>query len=517
MEKSLFFKWLATRFSATISRFSETMNGLKGDAPKYLFMQYLKKNFSVDLKWASLNGNGASVAADVVSLDSSVPLKKRDSLTTIEGDVPKIGMKKRKSEREMQDLQILEATNKGGNRTAQILAKLFNDPLAVTRGVYERLEYMFLQGLSSGFTEHTDANNEGVAIRIDYGYNDENIFGAEVKWSESSATPISDINRIVESRSQKGRGTSYMFMDLTAWNNFKSKAEVREMYAASIGFNGTNAPTPNLDQANAALTSNKLPMIIIIDRSVNIEKNGIRTAVKPWATAAVVFTDTLDLGDLTYSTLVEANNPAKEVLYATADDYILVSTWHTKDPFSEITSSQALVLPVINDVEGISVLNSEEAQVITGQTEEDATITIYEDSNVTVANLVNALNAVGVTASTEMTDVQLIKLVNKLSNKKETELKAILEIPVVSAGADDTANSATKALLGTATAEGDKTIASVLWSQVSGPNSAGFSAPTALSTNATGLVTGVYVFKLTATDSAGTVASDTVTITATVA
>src|SRR5690606_18657244 len=114
----------------------------------------------------------------------------------------------------------------------------------------------------------------------------------------------------------------------------------------------------------------------------------------------------------------------------------------------------------------------------------------------------------------DMTDVQLITLVNKLSNAKETALKAILEIPTVDAGANTTADSATKALVGTATAAEGKTIASIQWSQVSGPNTAGFSAPTALSTNATGLVTGVYVFKLTVTDSAGTVASDTITITA---
>lgn len=419
MEKSLFFKWLVSRFQPAITRFSETMNGLKGDSPKYLFMQYLKKNFSVDLKWASLNGNGATVAADVVSLDSSLSLKKRDSMKTVEGDVPKIGMKKRKSEREMQDLQTLEATNKGGQRTSQILSKLFNDPLSVTRGVYERLEYMFLEGFSTGVTTHTDANNEGTAVRIDYGYNPENILGAETKWSDANATPISDINRIIDRRSQKGRGTMYMFMDRTAWNNFKSKAEVRELYAASIGFNGANTPTPNLEQANAALTSNMLPQIILIDRSVNIEKNGIRTAVKPWANGAVVFTETLDIGDITWSTLVEANNPVKDVLYATADDYILVSTWHTNDPFSELTSSQALAVPVINDVEGITVLNSEEA-ADDAQTEGDSDFA-YNGTDYTKASVVAGINAARAVdtdvpeATTSQADSTLLKKINKLS------------------------------------------------------------------------------------------------------
>lgn len=195
----------------------------------------------------------------------------------------------------------------------------------------------------------------------------------------------------------------------------------------------------------------------------------------------------------------------------------MVSKYHKNDPIKEFTSAQALVLPVINNVDSIYIMDVTDAEATTGQTEGDATITIFGDSTVLVENLVNALVAVGKVATTDMTDVELITLVNKLSKAKELELRAILEIPTVNAGNDDTANAATKALLGTATAAEGKTIASVQWSQVSGPNTAGFSAPTALSTNATGLITGVYVFRLTATDSAGTVASDTVTITATVA
>ena len=360
MEKSLFFKWLATRFSAVITSFSETLNGKDGDEPKYLFKQYLGKVFSLDLTWASLNGNGRSVAADVVALDASVPLKRRASISTVKGDVPKIGMKKRKSEREMQDLQTLQATNQNGSRTSQILAKLFNDPLAVTRGVYERLEYMFLEGLSTGFTETNDDNNEGVSIRIDYGVVDKNV--AIIKWTNPSSNPINDLTALIDARSANGYGSTYMFMDRFAFNNFRNKQSVKDLYSASIGYNGANAPTPNLEQVNNALTNNGMPQIIMIDRSVNIEKNGIITAVKPWATGAVVITDTLDLGDVVWSDLVEKNNPSKEVLYASADDYILVSTWHTNDPFSELVSSQALALPVINNVNGITILDSDNSE-----------------------------------------------------------------------------------------------------------------------------------------------------------
>lgn len=65
----------------------------------------------------------------------------------------------------------------------------------------------------------------------------------------------------------------------------------------------------------------------------------------------------------------------------------------------------------------------------------------------------------------------------------------------------------TYAYTGTASYAGGKTAQLIQWTQVSGPNQAVFSAPNALTGNATGLVAGTYVFKMTVTDSAGASAS----------
>lgn len=89
--------------------------------------------------------------------------------------------------------------------------------------------------------------------------------------------------------------------------------------------------------------------------------------------------------------------------------------------------------------------------------------------------------------------------------------------PTVSAGSNTTTTTATKSMTGTATAASPKTISSQQWSFVSGPNTPGFSAPTALTTNVTGMVTGTYVIQLTAVDSDGVSASSTVQIVATIA
>mgnify|MGYP001606216253 CR=1 FL=1 len=89
--------------------------------------------------------------------------------------------------------------------------------------------------------------------------------------------------------------------------------------------------------------------------------------------------------------------------------------------------------------------------------------------------------------------------------------------PAVSAGANSTTTAPTKALIGVVTPVSPKTISSYQWSQVSGPNTAGFSTPNALTTSATGLVTGTYVFQLTAVDSDGVSASATTQVVATIA
>ena len=418
MEQSLFFKWLKDSFVKTITAVVNKINGKDGE-PAYLFMTMLTKKFSVNLKWGSLTTDGRTVAADIVSMDSSVPLKKRDSFKTVEGDVPKIGMKMRKTEREMQDIQILEATNTNGINNSQILELLYNDPVRCLRGVYEKVEYMLHELLSTGVTTISEDVNTGTAIRIDSGLSDSNRFGAEIAWSEDTAKPISDIERIMERAKEKGKTPMYMLMDRKAFNNFKSKAEVKELYAAGLNFAGSNIPTPNLEQINNALSGQNLPTIVIIDRTVNVEKNGVRTVVRPWAANAVVFTSTItNIGDLVWSRLVEASNQAKDVTYAVADDYVLISEYHTKDPFSETVSSQALVVPVLNNVDGIFILNSEEADADDSQTEGDADFA-YKGTDYTKASVVAGLNKTKEvpTSDVSQADSTLQGKINKLSEE----------------------------------------------------------------------------------------------------
>jgi len=68
-------------------------------------------------------------------------------------------------------------------------------------------------------------------------------------------------------------------------------------------------------------------------------------------------------------------------------------------------------------------------------------------------------------------------------------------------------------LSGSASTVVNSTISSYAWSETSGPNTATLSAANAVSTNATGLIAGTYVFSLKVTDANGDVSTATVTIT----
>jgi hypothetical protein len=99
---------------------------------------------------------------------------------------------------------------------------------------------------------------------------------------------------------------------------------------------------------------------------------------------------------------------------------------------------------------------------------------------------------------------------------------AQVQITVAIAGTPPTVNAGPDAALiapldtvnvsGSATANGGNAITSVLWSQVSGPNTAIITGPSFLNTTFKGLVPGTYIFQLKATDNGGQQSTDAMTV-----
>ncbi len=343
----MFIEFIRKYFKAVVRSIADKLNGTE-NAPTYLHRTMLRKEYSVSGKWESMGYNGMLVAADYVAMDTSLPLKKRDSIQQANGDIPKMGMELFLNEQLLTDLDTMIAT---GEPAAAIATKLFADTARVIGGVYEKNEAAFLQGLSTGITLVEDDKNTGTGIRVDYKYPAANKFGVPVVWSNPASTPLSDINlRILAKASLDGKQVTVIMLDRATFNNIVKTTEAKDLVAVNTGNFGDTRPVPNLARLNQATQDEFGYTFQIVDRSVTIEKNGVRTSYKPWAAGAVVALTSAQVGTLTYAKLAEMNHQVAGVTYETVDDYILVSKYRSNKPsLSEYTSSQARVVPVIGE------------------------------------------------------------------------------------------------------------------------------------------------------------------------
>jgi hypothetical protein len=281
-----------------------------------------------------------------------------------------------------------------------------------------------------------DSENVGVGLRLDFGYKDSNKYGATVKWGKSGYTPISDIERILTKARENGDIIVTIALDKPSYNLIRRSEEAKSLYAASIGnFTGTNQIIPNPSQFDAIIADEYKVKFLVIDRSVRYEKDGKQTSVKPFAENTLVFLTTENVGSLVYAILAEQDSEyrAKNVDYQVVDSYILVSKYSETNPLREYTNAQALVLPVIEGVDSIYILDTQEAiEVAATEVEGDANITVYGAKYLKTA-VIAALNDAGIKIASDISDEKLIEKLNTLSDKDEAKAKEAIQklTPVV--------------------------------------------------------------------------------------
>jgi hypothetical protein len=101
-----------------------------------------------------------------------------------------------------------------------------------------------------------------------------------------------------------------------------------------------------------------------------------------------------------------------------------------------------------------------------------------------------------------------------LKNKRGGSTPVPNQPPIDNAGLDKTITLPTNSVSVTGSAsDADGTIASYSWSKISGPSQYTIASPSSASTSLTGLVQGIYLFRLTVTDNKGATAADDVQVT----
>lgn len=375
MEKSHYYEIIERNLPELVLSIVETLNEKHTNELSYLFKQYLTPVYSTDGRWTSIIGAYTRVAADVVSMDSELPLKSRDSLETASGEIPKLGLKKQLKEKEVKKLEALIRENRP---ISQIVNVLFQDLPAVIEAVWERIEDIFLSMLSTGVG--LAGRSGGTGLRVDVGYLDANKFGTAVLWSNTTtSTPIDDMQKVFDKAVSDQNVITDVWMDDVALNDFYKSKQVREQYAFNQSFVGTSIPVLGFDQA-AETISKKWKGVTLhrVARQIKTELNNKKQNHTPWQAGMVVFTCNENLGDLVWTDCVEALRLVEGVVYTTVgnetgtmigentvsgvDEYILTSQYRKNDPWGEFTSSQAMVIPIVNNVDQIYTLDSKTVQ-----------------------------------------------------------------------------------------------------------------------------------------------------------
>ena len=360
MEKSLFIEFIEKYFQGVVGKITEKINGKKTEE-QLLHKTMLTEEYSPDLTWGSTELNTSIVAADVVSMDSSLPLKKRDKVATASGRIPKIGVKFRKGEKLISDINIMKAR---GADEQEIANKIFDDTGKSIKAVDVRKEIMFQEALSTGETLVNDEDNIGTGIRVKFGYKAENTFHAlKATWGNTGATPQDDVQQLFDKAQEDGNNIGLVMMSKKYFNYFRNSEQGKLLaanYNKQVIIDKALLPVPSRQSFLDILSDEYGATFRIVDSAFKIEKpDGSNGKIRPWAEGNIVGLPEENVGRLVYGTLAEETNPVNSVSYQKSGSHILVAKYSKTDPLEEFTTAQALVLPVIDGVDGIYILHAD--------------------------------------------------------------------------------------------------------------------------------------------------------------
>lgn len=305
--------------------------------------------FTPTLTWKSLEGEeGAPVAADVVSFDSTAPRKTRKVVSQLQGDIPKISIGRDKTETQMNEYNILKhyaSTSEGAQR---LLDFIYDDVEFCFKGVNARLEWLGLRALSTGKIVLDSDNNNGVVTEsvVDFLVPDAQKGGVAASWSNpETAKPIRDIKIRTKAAKAKGLKLGVAWMNQDTFDNMVATVEVQKAVASWVVKATGLEDTPDLETVNKYMAKNKLPKIIIIDAAITLEKrDNTKTTVDPWEAGVVTFTPDVVCGATWHGPLAD-DSVESSVATKAKRGHVLIKKFSTEEPLKESTVGLANAFP----------------------------------------------------------------------------------------------------------------------------------------------------------------------------
>lgn len=315
----------------------------------------LKENYS--LTWKALETQiGLKIAADLVARGATIDKKTREAISRIQGDIPKIAIKRTKNEDELDEYELMIARTSQNPDLRALVEAWAEDTNYCWTGVAARLEWMALQSISLGKITLTNANNVSVVTEydVDYMLPDDQKVGFQTgsaSWASSSAAkPITkDFKAIIKAAKKKGISLKFAFMSLDTFATFTECEEVQKL-CASFAANALDVQqTPSLDQVNTALRGLSYLrglQIVVIDQDITIELgDGSRPfSGNPFAENVVMFSESKVLGN-TYWKKPADLNVKGSVAIKVMRGHTLIKKFANEEPLEEVTMGIANAFP----------------------------------------------------------------------------------------------------------------------------------------------------------------------------
>lgn len=365
MQVSQFAEYVDKYFTRIVGKIVELFNG-KANEETYLHKSMLTEEYSPSLTWGSTELDHSVVAADVVALDSPLPLKKRDTIRNASGVLPKIGVKYRKGEALINDINLTQAR---GADEATIVSKIFDDTSKCIRSMDTTKEILFRRGLSTGELLVTEDDNDGTGIRASFGYKADHTFRCTgKKWTEKGLTPQDDLQQLFDKAAEDGNTITDVYISKKYFDIFRRSDQgklLASAYNSQIVTDASLLAVPGRQAFLDALNDEYGATFHVVTGTFKVQNyDGTEKVADAWKEANIVGTPGTIVGRLVYGTLAEETNPVQSVAYEKAGTHVLISKYSKTDPLEEYTTAQALCIPVIDNVDQIYLLEADQDAAI---------------------------------------------------------------------------------------------------------------------------------------------------------
>jgi hypothetical protein len=290
---------------------------------------------------------GSRVAAMVISYDSKSPEAGRKTLSTQTFDIPKVSIKRVKTEQEILEHKITQFMQ--GNDA--VIEDYFNDADFVVDACIAREEFFALQALSKTKLQLSVTNNPQGIINetvIDFGMAAANKKVVAVVWSAANAatmTPIADFKAVVKAARAKGLTFTKALMHPDAFDFITASTEFQTAAKSLLLGEGTLLGYTGLETVNKVFKALRVPEIVLIDTSIGIEaKSGVITQMNPWDVDHVLFISDTKQGNMFNGPIAEEIEKPLDVLQA-KNNNVLVSVKKGFDPVNVTTKGECNVFP----------------------------------------------------------------------------------------------------------------------------------------------------------------------------